>query len=102
MEDQPLPYEMERVERLLSRDPRPVPSAAMRRRVLGGVQSQLRRDRMLPKFRFALAFVGRFFLAMNLLLGVLGSNSFALQPSEPNPSVSEVARRLQELSPGLS
>lgn len=102
MENSQLPPECEEVERLLACGPRPEPSAALRRRVLGSVQSELRRERISAKWRSASAFAAALLVALGLSLGVLQATSFALQQRESPPSVFEVARRLQLLSPGLS
>lgn len=101
MESAPLSLELERVERLLTRGPRPVPSAALRQRVLSGVRSELRSNRILPRWRFAAAFAASVLLALSLLLGVLQANVFAKQHESP-PSLHEIAWRLQQLSPDLS
>jgi hypothetical protein len=100
-----LPPELERVERFLTCGPRPEPSAALRRRVLSDVRSELRSERVLPRWRLAAAFAtlaATLLVAISLLLGVLQATSFALQQRESSPSVYEVARRLQVLSPTLS
>jgi hypothetical protein len=102
MEDFHLPPELEPLERLLACGPRPQPSAALRRRVLGNVRSELRRERILPRWRFAGAFAAILLLGLSLSVGVLQATVFARQHRESPPSVYEVARRLQELSPGLS
>jgi hypothetical protein len=102
MEHLQLSPELERLERLLVGGPRPEPSAALRRRVLGGVKSELRSERILPRWRFAAAFAATLLVGLSLSFGVLQATSFALQQRELSPSVYEVARRLQQLSPGLS
>ena len=102
MENLQLPPELERFERVLACGPRPGPSAALRRRVLSSVQSQLRSERILPRWRFAAAFAATILVGISLSLGALQATSFALQQRESAPSVYEVARRLQQLSPGLS
>ena len=102
MEDSQFPPELERLERLLTCGPRPEPSAALRRRVLGGVQSELRSERIWPKWRFAAAFAATILVGLSLSLGVLQATGFAVQQRQSPRSVYEVARRLQQLSPGLS
>ena len=97
-----LPPELERLERHLACGPRLEPSAALRGRVLCGVRSKLRRERVLARWRFAAAIAATLLVGLSLLLGVLQATVFALQQSESPPSVCEVARRLQRLSPGLS
>jgi hypothetical protein len=102
MEDSPLPPELERMEWILTRGPRPVPSAALRRRVLGSIRSELHRERLRSKWRLAAAFAATLLLGLSLSLGAVQATSFALQQPEAPPSVAEIARRLQQLSPQLS
>lgn len=102
MESYPLPPEFEGLERLLACGPRPEPSAALRPRVLGSVRSELHRECGSPKWQFAAAFAAVVLVGLGLSLGVLQATSFALQQRPSAPSVDEVARRLQVLSPGLS
>ncbi len=97
-----LPPELERLERLLAHGPRPEPSTALRRRVLSEVRSELRSERVLPPWRFAAAFAATLLVGLSLSRGVLHTTGFALQQAESPPSVYEIARRLQQLSPGLS
>ena len=102
MEHSQFPSEFDRLERLLTCGPRPEPSAALRRRVLLGVQSELRSERIWSKWRFAMAFAATILVGLSLSLGVLQATGFAVQPRELPCSVYDVARRLQQLSPGLS
>lgn len=110
MEDLQLPHELQRLERYLARGPRPAPSAALQRRVLRGVRSELHNDmrselrgrRTLPTWRLVTAFAASFLVWLSLSLGVLQATGFALQQRDVSLSVSEVAWRLQQLSPGLS
>jgi hypothetical protein len=97
-----LPPELEQLERLLASGPRPEPPAALRRRVLGSVGFELHRESLSPRWRFAAAFAATLLVGLGLSLGVLQATSFALQPRPSPPSVYEIARRLQELSPALS
>jgi hypothetical protein len=102
MEELNLPPELERLERLLACGPRIEPRAALRRRVLGGVRSELRSERVLPKWRFAVAFAATLLVGISLSLHVLQATGSALQQREVPLSVDEIAWRLQQLSPGLS
>ena len=102
VDNSPLPPELAPVERLLARGPRPEPSAALRRRVLSIVRYELHREPVSPRWRFAAAFAAAVFVGLGLSLGVLQTTSHALQPDPSPPSVYEIARRLQQLSPGLS
>jgi hypothetical protein len=102
MEDYPLLPELERFERLLSAGPQPEPSAALRRRVLRGVRSELRRDHNLSTWRFVASAAATLLVTVGLLLNVLQATGFARQQRVASPSVSEIARRLQELAPRLS
>ncbi len=102
MEELNLPPELERLERLLARGPRIEPPAALRRRVLGGVRSELRSERVLPTWRFAAAFAATILVGLSLSLGVLQATGSARQQPEEPLSVDEIAWRLQQISPGLS
>jgi hypothetical protein len=102
MENPELPRELERLQRVLACGPQPEPSAALRRRVLRGVRTGLRSQRVLPRWRFAAAFATTLLAGLGLSLGVLQATVFAIQQHELSPSVCEVAKRLQQLSPGLS
>jgi hypothetical protein len=70
--------------------------------VLGSVRSELHRTAAWPKWRFSLAFAAVLLVGFGLSLSVLQATTLALQPNPSPPSVYEIARRLQELSPGLS
>jgi len=102
MEDLELPAELQRLQRLLACGPQPEPSAALRRRVLRGVRTGLCRQRVLPKWRFAAAFAATLLVGLSLSFGVLQATVSAMQQHERPPSVDEVAKRLQQLSPALS
>jgi hypothetical protein len=102
MENLQLPPEFEPLERLLACGPRPEPSTMLRQRVLSGVRSELRGDHMALEWRFAAAFAATLLVGLSLSLGVLQATSFALQQRESSPSLEEVAKRLRQLSPGLS
>ena len=102
MAERKLPRDLERLERLLACGPRPEPSAALRQRVLGGVQSELHREDVLLRWRCATALAATVLLALGLSLAAVQTTAFALQPRRSPPSVHEVARRLRQLSPDLS
>jgi hypothetical protein len=102
MESWEISSELERLERLLASGPRPVPSAALRQRVLGDVQGELCGRARLRRWRFAAAFAATVLMALGLSLGVMQASGFALQQDRSPPTLSEIAWRLQQISPGLS
>ncbi len=102
MEILQLPRELERLERLLVCGPRPEPSVALRRRILSSVVSELRSKRNFSRWRFAAAFAAALLVGLSLSLGIPQATVFAMQQRERSPSLCEVAKRLQQLSPGLS
>jgi len=102
MENLPLPSELERLERLLAFGPLPEPSAALRRRVLGGVRWELRSPQDLPGRRFAVAFAAMLLVGLSLSLSALQATLFAMPQRAVSPSIDEVAWRLQQISPRLS
>lgn len=102
MESFSLPPELEDLQRLLACGPRPEPSAALRQRVVGGMRIELHCEGTAGSWQYAAAFAATVLLGLSLSLGVLQTTSFALQQRLPAPSVEEVARRLQVLSPSLS
>lgn len=102
MQNLQLPPELKRLERFLTRGPRPVPSAALRQRVFSNVRSELRSKRISSRWRFGVALAASLLVWLGLSLGAMQATVFALQHHEVSPSVFEVARRLQQLSPNLS
>jgi hypothetical protein len=114
MKEIQLPPDLEQMERLLLREPRAKPSAALRRRVLDdvraelrqsvldGLRAELRRERTLSTWRFAAAIAVSLLVSLSLLLSVLQATSFALQQREFAPSLSDIARQIQVISPQVS
>ena len=102
MENGSLARELERLERLLTSAPRPEPSVALRRRVLGSMGSQLRRQRRVSRWRFAMALAAMLLLSLGPLLAAAHAANLVLQRRESLPSLHEVARRIQQLSPDIS
>jgi hypothetical protein len=102
MEELHLPAELERLERLLANGPRPQPSAALRRRVIGRMRCELHSERVLPTWRVAAAFAATLLVGLSLWLGVLQATTVAMQQRDEPPSIEEIARRLRQLSPTLS
>ena len=96
-----LPPEFDSLERCLARGPRLRPPAALRSRVLGGVRSELWRQYLVAKCRFAAASAAMVLVVMGLSLSALQTTAAAWQHESP-VSIAKVASQLQELSPGLS
>jgi hypothetical protein len=106
--------ELDPLERLLTRGPRPLPSAGLRQRVLDGIRSELRRnmfntirmelrrDRIRSKWRFAAAFSATILVCLGISLGVMRSTRHSPSQQAASPSIDDVAWRLQQISPGLS
>jgi hypothetical protein len=114
MKEIQLPADLERVERLLLRQPLAEPSAALRRRVLDDVraelrqcvleslQAELRRRRARAKWRFAAAVAATLLVALGLWLGVLQAANAAVQQSASTPTLSDIAWQIQQISPQVS
>jgi hypothetical protein len=114
MEDSQLSPELERVERLLAFGPRSAPSMALRRRVLDDVRAEmrrhvldhlrteLRREQVRSSWWFAAACAATLLVGAGLSLSVMHAAGFALRPRASTPTVYDVARRLQQLSPEVS
>jgi hypothetical protein len=66
------------------------------------VRSELRRQYLVARCRFAAAFAATALVAMGLSLGAFQATASAWQERESPPSIALVASRLQQLSPGLS
>ena len=109
-----LPAELEQVERLLLCEPLAEPSAALRRRVLDdvraelrqsvleGLRAELRREQRRSKWRFVAAAAAVLLVGLGLSLSVLQTTSFALQQREFTPTLSDIARQIQQISPQVS
>ena len=102
------------LERMLARDPRPLPSPELRGRVLEGVRAELRknmlqvirmelrRQRIQSKWRFAAAFAATILVCLSVSLGVMHAARRTLAQNEAPPSLDDVAWRLQQISPQLT
>jgi len=114
MENSQQPSELDSLERLLTRGPRPMPSAELRQRVLDGVRSELRRnmfdvirmelrrEHIRSKWRFAAAFAATILVSLTISLGVRHSVRHSLSNNASPPTIDDVAWRLQQISPKLS
>ncbi len=99
MENEPLPAELEQLERRLAAGPRPEPPAALRRQVLRSVRAELRPEQFAPWWRFAAAAAAVIFLWLSLSVAVAEVANSALQEREWNPSVKAIAKKIQRISP---
>jgi len=114
MENSRLSPELERLERLLACGPQPEPSTALRQRVLDDVRAELRqrvldslrmelrREQKRSNRRFAAACAATLLAGVSLSLGLMHAAGLALQPPASTPTVYDVARQLQQLSPEVS
>jgi hypothetical protein len=114
MDNSQFPAELERVEHILTCAPRPEPSAALRQRVLDDVREELRhcmlhrlriellRQQKRSSRRIAVACAASFLLAVGLSIGVMHAAGVALRRPTSAPTVADVARRIQQLSPQMS
>jgi hypothetical protein len=102
MEEIRLPRDLRPIERLLTSEPRPEPSAALRWRVLNQVQAELRRDRPTPRWRFAVAIAATLLVALSLSVAAIQRARSFLGPREVPPTIGNVAWQLRQVSPTLS
>ena len=114
MDNSQFPSELERVEHTLACAPRPEPSAALRRRVLDDVREELRhcvlhrlrvellRQQKRSNRRIAVACAASFLVAVGLSIGAMHEAGVVLKPPASAPTVADVARRIQQLSPQMS
>ena len=100
MEDFGISAELEQVERLLTRGRRPMPSAALRQRVLADVQRELHPRRFRPNRRFAAAFAAT--LLLGLWLAAAHATCFALQQRSAVSPIRELAAQIQRLTPDIA
>ncbi len=106
--------ELEHVERLLTCAPAAEPAAALRRRVLDDVHEELRycvlhrlraqliREQKRASRRLAVASAATLLVAVGLSVGAVRAVGVPLKPSASAPSVANLARQLQQISPEMS
>lgn len=90
------------MERLLTRGRRPMPSAALRRRVLGDMRSELHGWRSRPNWRSAVAFAATFLLGVSLWLAAAHATCFALQGRSVSSPIREIAVQIRRLTPDIA
>lgn len=92
--------ELEHFERLLT-ESRPDPSDALRERVMGDMRSQLRRQRVVRRLRFAGGMAAALLIGVGLSLATGRVTDYYAQDSQ-RPSVHALAAEIQKQSPELS
>lgn len=102
MENAPLPTELERLEHRLTHGPRSAPAAVLRWRVLAGVQSELHRQLVSLRWRFAAAVAATVLAILSFSLAAAQATSFARQQHESTLAVREVAKQIQHTLPDIS
>jgi hypothetical protein len=102
MNDWQLPPELEGLERQLAERSALQPNAELRRRIASGVNVQLRRERRLDSWRFAITVALVVGVWINLSLCAAQDTYFHFRLGDGRPSVEQTARQIQELLPELS
>ena len=94
--------EIEQLEHMLASGPRPEPSPALRQQVLDSVWSELRCEHRMPKWRLAASVAAAVLVSLTLSLAVAQAAGVVLRQHRSLPSVHQVAKRIEKLSPDLS
>lgn len=94
--------DLDRIERLLLSQQQPAPSPGLSYRVLSDTWAELRGKRKIRRWPGPAACAALLLVAVGLLAVVLQATVLGTRDVQPNPSVDQVAGRLQSLSPGLS
>jgi hypothetical protein len=97
-----LPHELQCIEGMLISAPRPEPSVVLRDRALRGMRRQFRRDTRWVRWRLAAAVAATVLVELTLSLAAVRATASVLPLRWSSPSVHEVARRVQELTPDIS
>jgi hypothetical protein len=97
-----LPPELEDIERMFMREPRPEPGADLRWRILCDVSSELSRMRNARIGRWILGFAAIFLVGLGISWGAILATQTWIQPNPVSPSLDNVADRLQQISPNLT
>ena len=102
MDDLNLSPELERLERELAERAREGPSAALRARVIGGVRTELRRQRRQAGWGFAVAAAAAALVWINLSLTATRATDYRLGPGERSAAIDSLASQIRELLPEVS
>ena len=114
MEESRLPTDLERIERFLSRGPKPMPSPALRQRVLAGFhaamrkeildesRSELQHEQKRSTWQLGAAIAASLLIGAGLTAGIIRLAVSAMPQHDANYTVGEVADRLQRISPQTS
>ena len=102
MENHDLPPDLQELERDLAGRPRPVPPAALRQRVIGGVRAELRRNGSRNGWTFAAGLAAAVVVWVNLSLSATLATGFGSKRGGTGPPVEKVAEQIQQLLPELS
>jgi hypothetical protein len=102
MFDEPLPSDLDQIERSLSSALQSDPSPALRTRITTVVHSELRRKKTADRWNFAIAMAATFLIWGNLSLCAVSVTDFHFRPEREGPPVEQLAQEIQKLLPELS
>jgi hypothetical protein len=102
MDDQPLPSELQRLERDLRARPLPAASDGLRERILDSLQARVKTEESRSRWQFAAAVAATVLLWMNLSMSATQATDFGLGPREARKSVEEITQQIQQLVPEFS
>jgi hypothetical protein len=99
MNDFPLPPELQRIEQELAARPRGGPSLQLKERCLGGLQTELRRQRAGSRWAFAVAVAATVLVGLNLAISAGQATDFGLMRDGRQQSVQKTAEEIRRLLP---
>jgi hypothetical protein len=102
MSTEPLPSDLEQIERKLSSAMQADPSPELRSRITSALRGELRRKRKADRWNFAMAMAATFLIWGNLSLSAVSVTDFHFRPEREHPPVEQIARDIRKLVPELS
>jgi hypothetical protein len=102
MPTEPLPSELDQLERELSAAFRADPSPSLGHRIATTVQNELRRKRTVDRWNFAAALAATFLIWANLSLCAVSVTDFRFRPEPKTLPVEELAQEIHKLLPELT
>ena len=102
MSNEPLPSDLDRIERNLSAVLSADPSPSLHDRITTVVHKELRRKKTAVRWNFAIAMAATFLIWGNLSLCAVSVTDFHFRPEREGPPVDQIAQEIQKLVPELS